>query len=140
METGFDEQNGQFSPDGNWIALESNESGRSEVYVRPFPRRGEQLQISHAGGAQARWREDGRELFYIALDGQLMAVPIEITSDRALQAGTPSSLFPTRVGGAIRSNQRQTYIVSEDGQRFLMNTLSVEAPPPLAVILNWTPP
>src|SRR4029077_10956211 len=101
VQTMFEERDGQFSPDGNWIAYQSNESGRTEIFVQSFPGPGGKSQVSTGGGAQVRWRKDGRELFYIALDGKLMAVPIRQSADgRPLEAGTPVALFATRVGGA----------------------------------------
>jgi hypothetical protein len=76
-------------------------------------------------------------LFYIALDGQLMSVPIGYSPDgREIRPETPVSLFATRVGGAVHSNDRQQYVVSSDGKRFLMNTL-IESSSPITVILNW---
>ena len=88
-----------------------------------------------------RWRRDGKELFYIALDGRLMAVTIGIASSgQAVDAGAPVPLFSTRVGGAVRGFDRQQYVVSPDGRRFLMNTLIEEASTsPIRVILNWKP-
>src|SRR5262249_36739050 len=80
VQTNFDEDLAQFSPDGKWIAYQANESGRYEIYIQPFPDPGSHTQVSTNGGAQARWRSDGKELFYIALDGRLMAVPIRIAS------------------------------------------------------------
>ena len=76
VQTSFEERDAQFSPDGKWIAYQSNESGRFEVYVQPFPGPGGKTQVSTGGGAQPRWQRDGRELFYIALDGQLHAAPM----------------------------------------------------------------
>ena len=67
---------GVFSPNGGWIAYTSDESGELQVYVRRFPPSGGKLQVSTTGGGMAHWRGDGRELFYIALDGKLMAVPL----------------------------------------------------------------
>jgi hypothetical protein len=141
VQTAFEERDGQFSPDGKWIAYQSNESGRSEIVVQPFPGPGDKLQISTNGGAQVRWRHDGKELFYIALDGQLMAVPIQIAaSGRSIEASSPVSLFATRVGGALQGPNKQQYVVSLDGQRFLMNTLAEgDQPSPITVILNWKP-
>ena len=108
VQTNFDERDGQFSPDGKWIAYQSNESGRFEIYVQPFPGPGGKSQVSTNGGAQVRWRRDGKELFYIALDGRLMAVPIRLASNgQAVEAGTPVPLFATHVGGAC-SIARQT--------------------------------
>ena len=88
-----------------------------------------------------RWRPDGKELFYIALDGRLMAVPIRIASNgRSMEADAPVFLFATRVGGAIQGPDKQQYVVSPDGQRFLMNTLAEgDKPSPITVILNWKP-
>ena len=97
--------------------------------------------ISTNGGSQVRWRRDGQELFYIALDDRLMAVPIRFASNgQALEAGTPVPLFATRVGGAVQYANRQQYMVSPDGQRFLMNTVTEEpSASPITVILNWKP-
>jgi Tol biopolymer transport system component len=138
VQTDFDERDGQFSPDGKWIAYQSNESGRFEIYVQPFPGLGAKAQISTNGGAQVRWRSDGRELFYVALDERLMAVPVRTTSDgKTIDAVAPVPLFATRVGGAVQGFQRPQYMVSPDGQRFLMSTVTEEAVPPITVILNW---
>jgi hypothetical protein len=142
VQTDFDERDGQFSPDGMWIAYQSNESGRFEIYVQSFPGGGK-WQISTNGGAQARWRRDGKELFYIALDARLMAVPVRLASDRkVVDASSPTPLFDTRVGGALQGNLRQQYVVSADGQRFLMNTVTQDPSitSPITVILNWRPP
>jgi hypothetical protein len=141
VQTSYREQNGQFSPDGHWIAYESNESGQFEVYVQPFPGPGGKSRISSAGGAQARWRRDGKELFYIALDNRLMAVPIHLDTKReAVDAGAAVPLFTTHIGGAVQGPVNQQYIVSPDGQRFLMNTVAEEAvASPITVILNWKP-
>jgi Tol biopolymer transport system component len=141
VQTQFEERDGQFSPDGKWIAYQSNESGRSEIVVQPFPGPGDKLQVSTNGGGQVRWRPDGKELFYIALDGQLMAIPIRIVSNgKSIESGAPVSLFATRVGGAIQTGNLQQYVVSRDGQRFLMNTLAEgDKPSPITVILNWKP-
>ena len=137
----FEEKDGQFSPDGRWIAYQSNETGQFEIYLRPFPGPGEQKRVSTNGGAQVRWRRDGRELFYIALDGRLMAVPIRFASDgKAVDLGTPVPLFATRVGGAVSGLDRQQYVVSPDGQRFLMSVVAEDVnPSPITVILNWKP-
>jgi Tol biopolymer transport system component len=141
VETSFDERDGQFSPDGKWIAYQSNESGQFEIYVQEFPGPAERTPVSTTGGAQVRWRRDGKELFYIALDGRLMAVPLELAAgSRTVDVGTPVPLFTTRVGGAFSNPlNRQQYMVSDDGQRFLMNTVSAENTPPMTLILNWKP-
>jgi hypothetical protein len=98
------------------------------------------LQLSTAGGAQVRWRHDGEELFYIGLDDRLMAVPIRTgTNGGTLEPGTPVPLFTTHVGGGVQAVNRQQYVVSPDGQRFLMNTSTDDAPVPITVVLNWKP-
>jgi eukaryotic-like serine/threonine-protein kinase len=141
VQTPFEERDGQFSPDGKWIAYQSNESGRPEILVQPFPGPGGKLQVSTNGGAQVRWRPDGKELFYIGLDGRLMAVPIGLAPNKqSLEAGVPMPLFLTNIGGAIQGAFKQQYIVSKDGQRFLMNSVVTQAvPSPVTVILNWQP-
>jgi Tol biopolymer transport system component len=78
VKTPFDEQGAQFSPDGRWIAYQSNESGRNEIYVQSFPGSGNRSPVSTDGGTQVRWGRDGKELFYISRHGQLMAVPVPI--------------------------------------------------------------
>jgi Tol biopolymer transport system component len=140
LHTNFSEDNAQFSPNGKWIAYESNESGRSEIYVQPFPGPGDRTRVSTNGGAQVRWRRDGKELFYIALDDRLMAVPVQLASSApTFEAGSPVPLFATRVGGALSYPNEQQYDVSPDGLRFLMNTIIEEVPSPITVILNWKP-
>ena len=87
---------------------------------------------------EPRWRSDGRELFYLDLDGRLMAVPVTFSSDaKAVTVGAASPLFATRIGG---SNTLQSqYVVSPDGQRFLLDTPVRDDSPPIHVILNWRP-
>jgi Tol biopolymer transport system component len=137
VQTNFDERDAQFSPDGKWIAYESDESGRFEIYVQPFPGPGAKLPVSTNGGAQVRWPHEGKELFYIGLDERLMAVPIRLPSNgQAVEVGAPVPLFPIRVGGAV-SVYRQQYMVSPDGQRFLINTVLEESSASrITVILN----
>jgi Tol biopolymer transport system component/DNA-binding winged helix-turn-helix (wHTH) protein len=138
VQTKAEEREAEFSPNGKWIAYQSTFPGRSEVYIQPFPADANEIRlpVSTNGGAQPRWGSDN-ELFYIALDGQLMSVPIHYSPDgREIRPETPVSLFATRVGGAVHSNDRQQYVVSRDGKRFLMNTLT-EASSPITAILNW---
>jgi len=135
-----DDRDGQFSPDGRFVAYQSDESGQHEIYVQPYPGPGRKVTVSTNGGAQVRWRRDGKELFYVALDSRVMAVPISESADKqSLEPGTPVALFPARVGGVIEELSRQQYMVSDDGERFLMNTVSEEATRPITVILNWNP-
>jgi Tol biopolymer transport system component len=137
VQTPAEEREAEFSPSGNWIAYQSTASGRSEVYVQPFPPVAESilLPVSTNGGAQPRWGSDA-ELFYIALDGQLMSVPIGYNSRGEIRPQPPIALFPTNVGGAVHSNDRQQYVWSSDRKSFLMNTL-IETSSPITVILNW---
>ena len=141
VRTDFDERGAQFSPDARWMAYASTESGRSEVYLQPFPGPGAKLPISVGGGAQVRWRPDGKELFFIALDERLMAVPISLPADGgSVAVGATLPLFLTHVGGALQAGSGQQYFVSRDGHRFLMNTILEGAPAsPITLILNWKP-
>jgi hypothetical protein len=132
----FKARNGQFSPDRRWIAYQSDESGKLEIYVQPFPGPAPKTRISSEGGGQVRWRDDGKELFYIATDGRLMAVPIRIDS-KGVEPSPPEPLFGTQVGGIVNDNAR-AYMVSPGGQRFLLATHN-DATVPITVILNWKP-
>jgi Tol biopolymer transport system component len=143
VQTPFEETQGQFSPDGQWLAYTANESGRDEVYVRPFPETGGKWQVSTAGGSQPRWRPDGKEVFYIAPDAKLMAVPIAVASQgRAVSVGAPVALFVTHlaVGAGISLTgyqSRALYAVTADG-RFLMNaTVEEDHPMPIIIVQNW---
>jgi hypothetical protein len=143
VQTMFDERDGQFSPNGEWIAYQSNEPSHFEIFVKRFPLHGGEgggkLQVSSTGGAQVRWRPDGKELFYIGLDGRLMVVPVRFSpGERTIELAQPVPLFATRIGGALQGNLRQQYMVSPDGQRFLMNTISEGAAvSPITLLLNW---
>jgi eukaryotic-like serine/threonine-protein kinase len=126
----------QFSPDGRWIAFTGLGSGAgadSEVYVSRFPSPGRRIQISNHGGAQARWRADGKELFYITMDKKLMAVAIDTSHDEPV-AGVPHLLFQTRII-APRIVLFQ-YAVSPDGSRFLINSMPSVGAAPLTVLMN----
>ena len=148
LKTPFDERDGTFSPDGRWVAYSSNESGRHEIYIRPFAgpaasatsasQVGGQWQVSSAGGTYPRWRRDGRELYYLAPNGAMMAALVTVT-DVTLAPGAPVALFPTRIlgGGADAAVGRQ-YDVTRDG-RFLINTVLEEAAAPITLIQHWAP-
>ena len=129
--------NGAFSPDGSWVAFQSNESNRFEIYVQPFPK-GDKVRISTAGGVQPRWRPDGKELFYIDPDNQLMAVPVDF-STQPPSIGAPAPLFRAQWGQLPHHPGMRTYSVSRDGQRFLVDVLR-ETVSPITVLLNWKPP
>ena len=136
--TAYDEKDGQFSPDGQSFAFESNESGTAEIYVQPFPQPGAKVRISTNGGEQVRWRRDGKELYYVALDGMLMAVPVDASAGRS-GFGTPVPLFETRLTPTVAIG-RQQYVVTNDGERFLMVTAEEAPAPPITLLLNWQPP
>jgi len=134
LKTAFNEDDGRFSPNGHWVAFESDESGRGEIYVAPFPGSGGRSQVSSAGGTQARWRADGKELFYMAPDGSLMVAEIGVKGTEML-IGAPRRLF-----GPPLTNGVSSYDVSPDGQRFLAVLPNEQAAPPepLTLVLNWT--
>jgi Tol biopolymer transport system component len=136
LQTEFQELDGRFSPNDRWIAYDSNESGKREVYVQPFPASAGKWQISTNGGSDPIWRPDGKELFYLATDGKIMAEPVK--SDATFEAGVPKALFQTMFVGFVRGGFEH-YRVTADGQRFLVNMPSAGGtPPPITVVLNWT--
>jgi len=139
LRTSANELWGQFSPDGRWVAYQSNETGRYEIYVRPFVGQGAASPISTAGGVYPRWSRDGRELYYIAPDAKMMAVAIRATMP-AIDAGVPVPLFQTRrVGGGLNVIGRgHQYAIGPDG-RFLINVEAAASAPPLTLVLNWKP-
>jgi Tol biopolymer transport system component len=141
VQTEFNEGLGQFSPDGRWIAYQSDKTGRAEIYLRPFPGPGADVRVSVNGGAQVRWNPDGKELFYIASDNKLTAVAIRFASGgTAVEPGTPVALFPAAAGNHAGPVYRQQYVVSPDGHSFVMNSAVGDASAsPISVILNWNP-
>ena len=129
-------RNGQFSPDGKWVAYASNETGRWEIYVTSFPEPRGKWQISTGGGEQPRWRGDGKELFYLSSDGKIMAAPV--TSGANFDAGVPIALFQATPRQPVSLQDLFVYDVSRDGQRFLINTPVKQAETaPMSLILNW---
>jgi serine/threonine protein kinase len=139
VNTSFEEQNGQFSPNGRLIAYESNESGRFEVYIQPFKSSGRKHKVSIDGGIEPRWHPEGKELFYIAPDGKLMAALIQ-GDGQTLSVGIPAPLFQTQIvgGGNVKIAKTQ-YDVSCDGRRFLINiTDDKSASAPIIINTNWT--
>ncbi len=134
--TPFDEMNGQFSPDGHWVAYETNESGRSQIVVQPFPNPNAKWQVSTSGGIQPRWKADGKEIYFIAPDGKLMAAPVT-TSGGTLSVGTPVALFATHLIAGQGTN-KQEYAVSHDG-RFLLDETIETSNLPITLLLNWKP-
>jgi Tol biopolymer transport system component len=125
----------RFSPNGRFVAYDSNETGKMETYVQTFPQQTGKWQISPSGGLEASWRRDGKELFYLTPDNQLMAVPVN-TDGASFQAGIPKPLFQATL--VPITNWRNIYFPSPDGQRFLMLTPEGNArPEPITVVVNW---
>jgi Tol biopolymer transport system component len=148
LQSSFTKVWGQFSPDGRWVAYESNESGRFEIYVRRFVVPGNvvdstaaqagQWQVSTAGGVSPTWRADGKELFYVDPAGMMMAAPITDTGSTVVP-GTPVVLFQTSVlGGGIDNGQGRQYDVAPDG-RFMINRVLDSTAAPITLIQNWNP-
>jgi eukaryotic-like serine/threonine-protein kinase len=131
LQSPFDETAGRFSPSGPWIAYESDESRRPEVYVTGFPDPGRKQQVSSGGGVQPFWRGDGAELFYTTLDGWLMGVPVG-SAGGELTFGDPQRLFRVDRAGIWR-----LVTGAADGQRFLVATREAPAPPALQLIVDW---
>jgi Tol biopolymer transport system component len=136
LQTPFVVDCAQFSPDGKWVAYQSNESGRLEVYVRAFPVSSGQWQVSNQGGIRPKWRADGKELFFLGPGGdKVMAAAIRVTGV-SFQSDKPRELFPI---SPVRSDLRAPYDVTADGQRFLVLQPSTaeQGPGPLTVVTNW---
>jgi Tol biopolymer transport system component len=124
----------RFSFSGKWLAYDSNESGTWQTYVISFPGADQKLQVSTNGGGQPRWRQDDKELYYLALDGKMMVV--EIKEDTKIEAGIPRVLFDTELYVSPNLDQ---YAVMPDGQRFLLLKPSTDAATtPITVTINWT--
>ncbi len=133
LKTPFNELNAVFSPDGRYLAYQSNESGRQEIYVQSFPGPGGKWQVSSNGGNQPHWRGDGKELFFRSLDQKIMAV--DVTTGAAFEAGVPKALFPVHLDPTLARNH---FLPSKDGQRFLLvATPARDAITPTTVVLNW---
>jgi Tol biopolymer transport system component len=131
----FPELAAVFSPDGRWIAYVSAESGVGEVYVQSFPRGSGKWQISSGGGAMPIWRQDGRELFFLASDGKLMAVGVK--SGATFEAERPESLFSASVRNFVGLSRRQ-FDVTADGQRFILNAaVEEQGAAPITLVQNW---
>ncbi len=137
LQTPNNEQNARFAPSGRWIAYESDESGKKEVYVRSFPASGAKWQVSAGGGSQPRFTRDGKELFYVSADRKIMAVQVK-TDGASFESGAPRALFETHI---LLKEERpgNQYAVASDGQRFLINsTIPAAGASPISVVVNWT--
>jgi Tol biopolymer transport system component len=136
IATNANESDAALSPNGRWIAYLSDESGAEEVYVQSFPAGNERQQVSVGGGAQPRWRGDGKELFYISPDRKVMS--LDIRTGEHLEPGPPRPLFQTRILPLVEA--RNHYDVTRDGQRFVVNSRRPEdATLPITVVVGWAP-
>jgi Tol biopolymer transport system component len=126
---------GQVSPDGKWLAYESDETGEWEVYITPYPGGGGKLQVSRGGGKEPRWRGDGKEIFYLEPSGKIVAV--DVNSEGTLATGAPTTLFQAHARSAVSSSDLFNYDVTPDGQRFIVDRYVRPAQtPPLSIILH----
>jgi serine/threonine protein kinase/Tol biopolymer transport system component len=123
----YNERNARFAPDGRWIAFVSNESGTDEIYLRPLEGAGERIRVSSQGGARPRWRRDGRELFYLSADSDIVSVPV--TWAPGPRPGVATTLF--RLDGEVHD-----FDVDASGKRFLVD-VAPRDPAPIGVLLNW---
>jgi dipeptidyl aminopeptidase/acylaminoacyl peptidase len=128
----------KLSPDGRWLAYISTESGRFEVYLEPFRRRGERVRVSSDGGGQPRWRGDAKELFYLSLDGRLMVVNVR-EGPTGPEIGVPATLVPAdRLRAVVQGPDYDDYAVSTDGQRFLVKVRAGQGERQrLHVVVDW---
>jgi Tol biopolymer transport system component len=131
LKTQFTNRQAKLSPDGKWLAYASSETSRFEVYVQTFPTPGSKAQISTAGGSKPVWRRDGKELYFISADRKMMAV--DVKTGAKFQAGTPKSLFDSRIGG----DALNLFDVSKDGRFLIPQQPEQSASSPLTVVLNW---
>jgi Tol biopolymer transport system component len=135
LNSRFHEMYPEFSPDGRWIAYASNESGRTEVYVRPFPAREGKWQISNEGGTEPLWSRNGKQLFY-RRSGQVWVV--DVLTGSGFSAGKPRLLFEQ--SGYLSNQPIREWDISADGRRFLMVKLEERKPQPvteLILVQNW---
>jgi len=133
VQSTFEERYPEVSPDGKWMAYQSNESGRWEIYITAFPGGGAKWQVSGVGGASAKWRKDSKEIFYLDLSDNLVAVDVN-ASGSSVQLGTPHTLF--QAIGVQR--EYGPYDVSADGKRFLLNSGNLnKSSDPFTLVQNW---
>ncbi|MGD0697638.1 MAG: protein kinase [Terriglobia bacterium] len=134
----FNEAQASFSPDDRWLAYVSDESGKFEVYVVPFPQGNGKWQVSTGGGGNPRWRRDGKELFYVSPADELMAVEVREKSG-SLEVGNPRTLFRTNSVAAYRINSVAAYDVAPDGNKFVVLTQPAQSSAqPITLVTNWT--
>jgi hypothetical protein len=137
LESKANEANGQISPDGNWLAYASDESGVWNIYVTTFPGAAGKFQVSVGGGTEPRWRDDGKEMFYLDTNGVLTAV--SIIPGSTFSRGTPQSLFRVHARAPLSNTDAFSYDVVKDGSRFIVNRyVKPSFVPPLGILLNAT--
>ena len=137
LSSRFNEQHARISPDGQWVTYDSNENGRSEVFVTSFPDPLGKWQVSIDGGRLARWSPDGKEIFFATGDGRFMAALVGTTP--RFHTGEPRFLFRPSVPQLGFPQDR--ILLSRDGKRFLANLRATEdKPPPITVVVNWMSP
>jgi serine/threonine protein kinase/Tol biopolymer transport system component len=132
--TSAEERMGEFSPDGRWIAYQTSESGRPEIVVLGFPESKGIVRLSTGGGYAPRWRADGKEIYYVALDGKMMAVPVTFTGSTRT-VGTPVPLFSTHI---VPQTFTYQWAIAADG-RFLVHNRQLADASPITMLLNWKP-
>jgi Tol biopolymer transport system component len=129
LKTEFMELGAQFSPDGKWIAYTSDESGRFEVYITPFPGPGRKWQVSSSGGLAPRWRGDGGEIYFQTLNNQMIAVGLGYENSALVVRGeTELFQFPTGRGYDVTANGTKFLVIDEEDRVFS----------PLTIVVNWT--
>ncbi len=135
LQTKYMEGHGRFSPDGRWIAYESNESGNYQIYLSPFPGGGGKYQVSQGGGVQPEWNHDGSKLYYLAPVGKLMEASVK-EEGSAVEIGTPREIFQEPLASSGPAGI--AYSVAPDGKRFLVDKAEQGNSPPLTLVTNWT--
>jgi len=132
LQTQFNHNSGRFSPDGHWIAYDSDESGKYDVYVQTFPGPGGKWPISTKGGTRPQWGSEGKEIFYLS-EGKLMAVKVKTGS--TFEPGIPETLFDLRASRVVPNTG---FAAAADGQRFIfLRQMEDTAPSLLNVVVNW---
>ncbi len=136
VQTEFPERAGQFSPDGRWVAYQSLQTGRNEIYVTPFPGGGARYQVSGNGGAQARWSRDGKQLYFVSGDDDLTVATVDGTGSR-FEVSDVRPLFRVNLFRGPRVGL-VSYAIAPDGKRFLINDAGEAGVPRVALVTNWT--
>jgi Tol biopolymer transport system component len=138
LQSKFNESDSHFSPDGRWLAYVSEQTGQPEVYVTSFPKPGVKTQISAKGGAEPRWRGDGKELYYVSADREMVAAELRMSIEPTVVRTTPLFKLP---GPTFSIQNPWPYDVTADGSRFLIGVpLEERTTPPIHVVVNWRAP